>query len=137
MATAALTQESDESPADLVRHSIIPDLAVELLSKSDTRKEMDRRLRDYFQADVRLVWLIQPKTQTAKMYTSPTRIRRVGKNQSLDGGEVLPGFTLPLRRLFAHPQRKPRKKVPPKEPLMPNPPALPRTRKPSPFPSHA
>jgi Uma2 family endonuclease len=80
--------------------SIIPDLAVEVLSKGNTPREMARKLKEYFQAGVRLVWLIQPKTQTAEVYTSPTKKRKVGKDQALDGGDVLPGFTLSLRQLF-------------------------------------
>ncbi len=80
---------------------VVPDLAVEVLSKGNTRAEMKRKLREYFQAGVRLVWLIQPRTQTTEVYTSPGKARRVGKDQALDGGEVLPGFTLRLSQLFA------------------------------------
>jgi Uma2 family endonuclease len=86
--------------------SVVPDLAVEVLSKRNTRPEMRRKLREYFQAGVRLAWLIQPRTQTAEVYTSPTKVRRVGKDQVLDGGDVLPGFTLSLKRLFSR-GRKP------------------------------
>jgi Uma2 family endonuclease len=92
---------SDAPIADLV-----PDLAVEVLSAGNTKKEMQRKLRDYFLAGVRLVWLVEPKTQTAEVYTSPEDVRRVGKNQALDGGAVLPGFTLPLKELFARGRRK-------------------------------
>lgn len=51
---------------------VAPDLAIEVLSESNTRAEMDRKLRDYFFAGVQMVWLINPKTQTAEVYTSPT-----------------------------------------------------------------
>ena len=80
---------------------LFPDLAVEVLSESNTKPEMERKLQDYFRVGVRLVWVIQPKTQTAKIYTSPTDVRHIGKAQALDGGDVLPGFKLPLRQLFA------------------------------------
>ena len=79
---------------------LVPDLAVEVLSKSNTKKEIKRKLRDYFLCGVRLAWVLQPKTQTAEIYTSPTDVRRFDKDQMLDGGDVLPGFTLPLRRVF-------------------------------------
>ncbi len=49
---------------------IIPDLAIEVLSKSNTRKEMDEKLADYFAAGVRLVWYIDPDTQTARAFTA-------------------------------------------------------------------
>lgn len=86
--------------------SAIPDLAVEVLSESNTRAEMDRKLRDYFLAGVRLVWLINSKTQTAEVYTSPTDKKRISKTGSLDGGEVLPGFRLPLAKLFAKTRKR-------------------------------
>jgi Uma2 family endonuclease len=83
-----------------------PALAVEVLSPSNTGKEIQRKLRDYFLAGVQLVWVIQLKTQTAQAYTSPGEFRRIGKNGRLDGGEVLPGFTLPLTELFASTARR-------------------------------
>jgi Uma2 family endonuclease len=86
--------------------SVVPDLAVEVLSKSNTKPEMKRKLREYFQAGVRLVWLVQPRTQTAQLYTSPTKVRRVGKEQAIDGGEVLPGFTLSLKWLFTRGKKR-------------------------------
>jgi Uma2 family endonuclease len=88
---------------------VVPDLAVEVLSEGNTRAEMERKLQDYFKAGVRLVWIIQPKTETAAAYTSPTKSRRVGKEQALDGGGVLPGFSQPLKELFARARRKKRK----------------------------
>src|SRR5206468_1626606 len=77
-----------------------PDLAVEVLSKGNTRAEMDRKLREYFAAGVRLVWLIDPKTRTARVHTSPEEMTRLGEGDTLDGGDVLPGFALPLRDLL-------------------------------------
>jgi Uma2 family endonuclease len=88
---------------------LAPDLAVEVLSPSNTKKEMERKLNDYFMAGVRLAWLIDPATQTAEVYTSPNEVHRVGKNQALDGGDVLPGFRLPLKQLFARAERRKKK----------------------------
>ncbi len=83
-----------------------PAVAVEVLSPGNTRKEIQCKLRDYFLAGVQLVWVIQPKTQTAQAYTSPGEFRRIAKNGRLDGGTVLPGFSLPLAELFAHLARR-------------------------------
>jgi Uma2 family endonuclease len=85
---------------------VAPDLAVEVLSKKNTRGEIQRKLRDYFLSGTQLVWVIQPRTQTAQVYTSPTDCRRIGKNGTLDGGVVLPGFTLPLAKLFGRANRR-------------------------------
>ena len=60
-----------------------------------------RKLREYFQAGVRLVWYIKPKTRTARVYTAEHEWTEIGPNDSLSGGTVLPGFELPLAQLFA------------------------------------
>jgi Uma2 family endonuclease len=79
---------------------VVPDLAIEILSKNNTAAEMDRKLRDYFAAGVRLVWYIEPTTRTARAYTGVDQWNEVGAGDSLVGGEVLPGFALPLAQLF-------------------------------------
>ena len=79
---------------------LAPDLAIELLSKSNTEPEMQRKLRDYFAAGVRLVWYIDPRA-ARPAYTAEDRFVEVSESQSLSGGDVLPGFELPLNELFA------------------------------------
>ena len=70
---------------------------------------MERKLKDYFFAGVRLVWYIDLKKQTAEVYTSPDQ-RVTVEEAMLDGGDVLPGFRLPMRSVFdrlpPHPSRK-------------------------------
>jgi Uma2 family endonuclease len=78
-----------------------PDLAVEVLSKGNTKAEMARKLRDYFAAGVRLVWFIDPRTRTARSYTAPDQCQSIGEDGALGGGDVLPGFELALSDLFA------------------------------------
>ncbi len=80
---------------------LAPDLAVEILSYGNTPEEMQRKLKDYFFAGVRLVWLVDPAQRTAEVYTDPDSCRTVREDGSLEGGDVLPGFALPLRQLFA------------------------------------
>ena len=80
---------------------LVPDLAIEVLSKWNTEKEMQRKLRDYFTAGVRLVWYIDPRTRSAKSYTAENQFVELTESQSISGGEVLPGFELSLRELFA------------------------------------
>jgi Uma2 family endonuclease len=85
---------------------LVPDLAVEVLSKSNTKGEMARKCREYFEAGVQLVWLVSPRTRTVAVYTSPEQFATLDEMQTLDGGEVLPGFALPLRELFAELDRQ-------------------------------
>jgi Uma2 family endonuclease len=62
---------------------------------------MARKLGEYFQAGVRLVWLVNPKTQTVHVYTAVDQLVLLKGDQALDGGDVLPGFSLSLFELFA------------------------------------
>ena len=80
---------------------LAPNLAVEVLSRSNTPGEMAAKRQDYFTAGVELVWEIDPDVRTAAVYTSATDVTTLTETDTLDGGAVLPGFTLPLRDLFA------------------------------------
>jgi Uma2 family endonuclease len=80
---------------------LTPDLAVEILSEGNTPGEMDRKMRDYFFAGVRLVWYVDPLRRIVSVYTSPDQCEELSEQQTLDGGNVLPGFSLPLAQLFA------------------------------------
>ena len=80
--------------------SLAPDLAVEVLSQGNTPQEMQRKLDDYFAAGVRLVWYIDADAQTATAHTAADQAIAVDTDGVLDGGDVLPGFKLPLKELF-------------------------------------
>lgn len=80
--------------------ALAPDLAIEVLSASNTEGEM-QDLHDYFSAGVKLVWYIDPRTKSAKSYTAEDRCVEISEDQFLSGGDVLPGFELSLRKLFA------------------------------------
>jgi Uma2 family endonuclease len=80
---------------------LAPNLAVEVLSRSNTPREMVLKRQDYFSVGVELVWEIDPVARTVDVYTSATQIATLTATDTLDGGSILPGFTLPLRDLFA------------------------------------
>ena len=86
---------------------IRPTLAVEVFKPDNTPGEIRLKIREYFQAGTRLVWVIDPKKQNARAYTAPDSSRLVAKSGSLDGGEVLPGFRLPLPELFGSLKKAP------------------------------
>jgi Uma2 family endonuclease len=54
-----------------------------------------------FRAGVRVVWMIDPQTRTAAVHTAPEALTPLTEAQDLDGGDLLPGFRLPLAALFA------------------------------------
>jgi Uma2 family endonuclease len=80
--------------------SLGPDLAVEVVSEGNTKKEIERKLGEYFASGTRLAWVIHPKTETVDVYTSPSQKKTLRQGQTLTGGDVLPGFRVTLRRLF-------------------------------------
>lgn len=80
---------------------LVPDIVVEVMSKSNTRREMERKLGEYLSAGVRLVWYVYPDERIVDVYAGSTDARRLTAADVLDGGEVLPGFTLKLAELFA------------------------------------
>lgn len=96
--------------------SLIPELAVEVLSESNTRGEMKRKLGEYFSAGTQLAWIVDPIQRAVDVHTAPDRFIRLKEGDVLDGGALLAGFRLPLERLFARvekPKRQRRKRSKP------------------------
>lgn len=80
---------------------LYPDLAVEVLSRKNTKAEIDRKLHEYFRSGTRLAWVVDPRKRTVRVYAAPDQFDLLQEDQSLDGGDVLPGLSLPLREVFA------------------------------------
>ncbi|GIK57073.1 MAG: hypothetical protein BroJett015_27360 [Chloroflexota bacterium] len=80
--------------------AIAPDLVAEVLSPFDVASKVQQKITEYLQAGVRLVWLVDPETQTVTVYESLAHGRILLPDDTLTGGEVLPGFSLPLHQLF-------------------------------------
>jgi Uma2 family endonuclease len=79
-----------------------PDLAVEVLSPSNTRREMEIKLDEYAKAGVKLVWYVDPERKEVVVYPKGNlkRKKTLGVNDTLDGGAVLPGFAVVVGRIF-------------------------------------
>jgi Uma2 family endonuclease len=80
---------------------IAPDLAIEVLSISNTRAEMARKRREYFGSGSRLVWEVDWRTRTIDAFAHPEKHITLRETDTLDGGDVLPGFSAPIREIFA------------------------------------
>ena len=78
-----------------------PDLAVEVISPNNTFEEIHQKLVEYFDNDCRLVWVINPDEQSVLVYRQPQPDKLLKLADSLDGEDVIPGFTLPIAELFA------------------------------------
>lgn len=77
-----------------------PDLAVEVISPSDERVDIARKQALYERVGVPLVWWIDPKTETATIHRSGKPVQYLDRTGQLDGGDILPGFTLKLSDIF-------------------------------------
>lgn len=89
--------------------SVVPALVVEVPNGTNTVPELERKVAEYFAAGCKLAWTIDPRAKTAKVYTSAKKFKELDATGTLDGGKVLPGFTLPLADLFAATKRKKKK----------------------------
>ncbi|HEX3149529.1 MAG TPA: Uma2 family endonuclease [Gemmataceae bacterium] len=99
----------DEFPDNPIAKQI-PDLAVEVLSPSNTFAEIELKLDHYFEVGVRQAWVINPKKRSASIYTSRHRVREIGVDGEFTGSKILPGFRLMLREVFAAASRKKKRK---------------------------
>lgn len=79
---------------------LAPDLAVEVMSPGDTYNEVEEKVAEYFNAGVRLIWIVVPKTQGVVVYRSRKEALRLSREDRLTGEDVLPGFEVGVAELF-------------------------------------
>lgn len=77
-----------------------PDLAVEILSPTDERADIRRKMDLYERANVPIVWWIDPIKRTATVQRVGQPIQRLTESETLDGADIVPGFSLPLGKLL-------------------------------------
>jgi Uma2 family endonuclease len=78
-----------------------PDLAVEVRSPDNTLAELSVKANEYLEAGARMVWIVDPPTRTVQVMRPGRPAVTLSLDDVLDGGDVLPGFSLPVSRLFA------------------------------------
>ena len=79
---------------------LAPDLAVEIVSPSNTLVEIQEKVFDYLDAGTRLVWVVEPRTRSVTAYRSLKEIRLLTGDEEVDGADVLPGLQLKVSELF-------------------------------------
>ena len=94
------TGRLDEPGISQVFPQLAPDLAVEVISPSDTAQRVLDKVGEYLEAGVRLVWVIDPQKRQAAVYRTITSVREVSGDGALDGEDVLPGFRCPLSEIL-------------------------------------
>ena len=94
---------TDRLPSEAARWHVMPlapDLAVEVVSPNDRYEDVLDKIERYHRAGVPLVWLVQPRRRAVEIHPlgqAPTLLR---EGDTLDGGDVVPGFRLPVADLF-------------------------------------
>jgi Uma2 family endonuclease len=78
-----------------------PDLAVEVVSPSNSAADIEQKVRDYLTAGTAEVWVVYPRTRTVVVHRAGGTGLRLGEDDEIDGGEVLPGFHAPVRGFFS------------------------------------
>lgn len=89
-------------PAEPIRQyaRLAPDLAVEVVSPNDKAAEIHTKINKYLQYGTKMVCVVYPATRTVEVHT-PSGARTLGEADTFDGGDVLPGFSLPIRDIFS------------------------------------
>jgi Uma2 family endonuclease len=90
----------------LVREGAVPrmpDLAIEIQSPDDTVRTMREKAAYYLAHGTRLVWLVFPKKRYIEVYRSGEEMEILFGSDALEGGDLLPGFVLPVAEVFADP----------------------------------
>ncbi|MFO0953687.1 MAG: Uma2 family endonuclease [Isosphaeraceae bacterium] len=87
--------------------TIAPDLAVEVLTPDDLASEVHLKIREYFDAGVRAVWVVDPVVRVAQAFRAGGGGSWLSEHDRFDGEDVLPGFSCPVSAIFP-----PRKAVP-------------------------
>jgi Uma2 family endonuclease len=79
---------------------VIPDLAIEVVSPSNSAEAVNSKIAEYFKAGVKGVWVVYPMERQIYLYQSPKKTVILDSDDELDGGDLLPGFRLSLAELF-------------------------------------
>jgi Uma2 family endonuclease len=81
--------------------TVVPDLVVEIVSPNDRWSELQDKIADWLRFGVRLIWVVDPAVRSISVYRPDRPLRVLTEQDTLEGEEILPGFSLPVREAFA------------------------------------
>lgn len=96
---AFLSKARQGELTDDAYNPLAPDLAVEIISPTDREDRLRIKISNYLAAGT-VVWVVNPKNTTVEVHTPGKPVKILGIDDTLDGGELLPGFTLPVKMIF-------------------------------------
>jgi Uma2 family endonuclease len=103
---ASFVAKERGKPSFAAKLELAPDLAVEVISPGNTERQMLDKVESYLQCGTKLVWVVYPGARVVDVFTpnpdGSMTLRKVEANGTLEGGDVLPGFTLQVSEIFAN-----------------------------------
>ncbi|MBI4578884.1 MAG: Uma2 family endonuclease [Planctomycetes bacterium] len=78
-----------------------PDLAVEVVSPDDRWSEVTAKVTGWLQAGAKMVWVVDPPNRTIAVYAASADVRILREQDTLDGGDIIPGLRIPVRDVFS------------------------------------
>ena len=97
---AYVSRQRWQRPTQTGAWTVVPDLAVEVISPTNRAPEVLQKIDEYFAAGVRLVWVVYCEPRKVYVYRSGMDIQVLAPQDTLDGDDVIPGFSLTVTRLF-------------------------------------
>jgi Uma2 family endonuclease len=97
---AYVSRQRWQRPTQTGAWNVVPDLAVEMISPTNRAPEVLQKIDEYFAAGVRLVWVVYCQPRQVYVYRSPVTIQVLTPQDTLEGDDVIPGFSLPVAKLF-------------------------------------
>lgn len=94
---------AEREPLDVINKGysqIMPNLVAEIVSPSDSPQAVFDKASMWLLNDVQVVWVIWPDTQTIEVHRAGETLLTLGVSDTLDGGDALPGFAVPVRAIF-------------------------------------
>jgi Uma2 family endonuclease len=89
-----------EHPPRTEAWDVVPNLAIEVVSRTNPANEMVDKVAEYFHVGVQRVWVVYPSQRQVYVYTTPTDVRVLADHDELTDDVLLPGFRLALKELF-------------------------------------
>jgi Uma2 family endonuclease len=96
-------------PADWIEAGylrIAPDLVAEVISPNDLAADLETKVAEYLSAGIQLVWIVDPEHRTVRIHRADGTVGWLREDNTLNGENVLPGFSCPVRDLFPAASRK-------------------------------
>jgi Uma2 family endonuclease len=81
-------------------NNLIPEFIIELLSKNDTSDKIEKKLLEYFNAGIKVIWYINPRLRFVKVYHSPSKVKICREGDICSAAPIIPDFEISVDELF-------------------------------------